>query len=42
MFGYILRRLVSTIPVMLIVAGIVNRSRAWYERSSNQPATEIV
>ena len=30
------------VPVMLIVAGIVNRSRAWYERSSNQPATEIV
>lgn len=30
------------VPVMLIVAGIVNRSRAWYERSSNQQATEIV
>ena len=30
------------VPVMLIVAGIVNRSRAWYERSSNQPATKIV
>ena len=29
------------VPVMLIVAGIVNRSRAWYERRPNQPATEI-
>ncbi len=30
------------VPVMLIVAGIVNRSRAWYERGPNRPATEIV
>ena len=26
------------VPVMLLVAGIVNRSRAWYERGLNAPA----
>ncbi|HRD67014.1 MAG TPA: ACR3 family arsenite efflux transporter [Candidatus Competibacter sp.] len=30
------------VPVMLVVAGIVNRSRQWYERGLNTPATETV
>ncbi len=30
------------VPVMLIVAGIVNRSRAWYERRPSRPVTETV
>ncbi len=30
------------VPVMLVVAGIVNRSREWYERGSSIPATEKI
>lgn len=30
------------VPVMLLVARIVIRSRAWYERGVNVPATEAV
>lgn len=30
------------VPVMLVVAGIVNRSRDWYEQGSNIPATEKI
>ncbi|MFO1420007.1 MAG: ACR3 family arsenite efflux transporter [Candidatus Competibacteraceae bacterium] len=29
------------VPVMLLVANIVNRSRGWYEQGINAPATEV-
>jgi len=28
------------VPVMLIVASIINRSRGWYEHGRNAPATK--